>query len=113
MKVADRLPEAMSVFELAVDDPVHNQVAERNAARPSKEIERFLLKTDTWLDLAASLRIPPNLSLSDDHYEAIVVASGFGGAVAACRLAQAGVSVAVLKRGSAEYRVDALTARPH
>ena len=22
----------------------------------------------TWLDLAASLRIPPNLSLSDDHY---------------------------------------------
>jgi glycine/D-amino acid oxidase-like deaminating enzyme len=37
-------------------------------------------------------------ALTKDRYEAIVVGSGFGGAVAACRLAQAGVDLAVLAR---------------
>jgi cholesterol oxidase len=37
--------------------------------------------------------------LSRDAYEAVVIGSGFGGAVATCRLAQAGVDVALIERG--------------
>ncbi len=37
--------------------------------------------------------------LGRTRYEAVVVGTGFGGAAAACRLAQAGVEVAVLGRG--------------
>ena len=34
-----------------------------------------------------------------EYFEAIVIGTGFGGAVAACRLAEAGVNVCVLERG--------------
>jgi cholesterol oxidase len=37
--------------------------------------------------------------LPRDLYEAVVIGSSFGGAVAACRLAQAGIDVAVVERG--------------
>jgi cholesterol oxidase len=39
------------------------------------------------------------MSLGRHRYEAIVVGSGFGGAVATCRLAQAGLDVALIERG--------------
>jgi cholesterol oxidase len=39
------------------------------------------------------------MSLAKDSYDAIVVGSGFGGAVATCRLAQAGVHVGLIERG--------------
>ena len=46
----------------------------------------------TMVTSSGRRRIRPN-------YDAVVVGTGFGGAVAACRLAQAGLSVAVLERG--------------
>jgi len=39
-------------------------------------------------------------------YDAVVIGSGFGGAVAGCRLAQAGRSVAILERGRRYGRGD-------
>src|SRR6516164_10799558 len=34
-----------------------------------------------------------------EHYDAIVIGSGYGGSIAACRLARAGRKVALLERG--------------
>jgi cholesterol oxidase len=42
---------------------------------------------------------PPWKRKMRPSYDAVVIGSGFGGAVAACRLAHAGLSVAVLERG--------------
>lgn len=48
---------------------------------------------------AEQARWAPPERLARDDYQALVIGTGFGGAVAACRLAQAGVDVAVVERG--------------
>ena len=51
--------------------------------------------------------------MSNFDYDAIVLGSGFGGAITACRLAQAGYDVLILERGRrwqgfvGEQRADA------
>lgn len=47
--------------------------------------------------------------MSSEHVDAVIVGSGFGGAVAACRLAEAGQKVVVLERGR-EWATDELPA---
>ena len=44
-------------------------------------------------------RLARSLDALRPHYDAVIVGSGYGGGVAACRLARAGRSVAVLERG--------------
>ena len=41
-----------------------------------------------------------------DAYDVVVIGSGFGGAITACRLAQAGRSVCILERGKRWDKVD-------
>jgi cholesterol oxidase len=49
---------------------------------------------------------------SGEHYDAIVVGSGFGGSVTAYRLAKAGLQVCILERGKA-YPPGSFARRPH
>ena len=51
-------------------------------------------------------------SVSDTHFGAVIVGSGFGGSVTAYRLQQAGLSVCVLERGKA-YPPDSFPRAPH
>lgn len=44
--------------------------------------------------------------MSDRRYDAIVIGSGFGGGAAACRMAEAGMDVAILERGRRWERTD-------
>jgi cholesterol oxidase len=48
--------------------------------------------------------------MEDEHFDAVVVGSGFGGSVTACRLAEAGRRVLVLERGKA-YPPESRAAR--
>ncbi len=52
-----------------------------------------------------------NAPSSPEHFDAIVVGSGFGGAVTACRLAEAGERVCVVERGKA-YPPDSFPRSP-
>ena len=44
-------------------------------------------------------RLSQDVSTLESHYDVIVVGSGYGGSIAACRLARAGRSVALFERG--------------
>src|SRR5271165_3412967 len=52
-----------------------------------------------------------------EHYDVIVVGSGYGGSIAACRLSRAGRTVALFERGRelhpGEYPTSAEAALPH
>ncbi|MDZ8185038.1 MAG: GMC family oxidoreductase [Nostoc sp. ChiSLP02] len=49
--------------------------------------------------LAGSLAFPNRTRASDDYIDAVVIGSGFGGAIAALRLGQAGINTLILERG--------------
>ena len=50
--------------------------------------------------------------MTDSHFDAIVVGSGFGGSVTAYRLAEAGKTVCILGRGRA-YPPGSFTRSPY
>jgi cholesterol oxidase len=61
---------------------------------------QFLQTTASFsAGLAASLVYPRRTVASDNFVEAIVIGSGFGGAIAALRLGQAGVNTLIIERG--------------
>lgn len=49
--------------------------------------------------LAGSFAFPNRTRASDDYIDAVVIGSGFGGAIAALRLGQAGINTLILERG--------------
>ena len=58
-----------------------------------------------------SERLSRNISSLKPRYDAVVVGSGYGGGVAACRLSRCGLKVAVLERGR-EYAPGEFPAGP-
>src|SRR6516162_8672170 len=46
-----------------------------------------------------AITIDESISIMKDIYDVVVIGSGFGGAINACRLSQAGRSVCILERG--------------
>lgn len=68
-------------------------------ARPPTEATGGPLPTDNaGVGGLASPRVPGSAA-PRPHYQAIVIGSGFGGAVTACRLGEAGIDTLVLERG--------------
>lgn len=61
---------------------------------------QFIQTTATFsAGLAASLVYPHRTRAADEFTEAIVIGSGFGGAIAALRLGQSGINTLVIERG--------------
>jgi cholesterol oxidase len=54
----------------------------------------------------------PKAMSTPEHFDAVIVGSGFGGSVMACRLAEAGLSVCLLERGKA-YPPGSFPRSPH
>jgi cholesterol oxidase len=69
-------------------------------SHPNYKRRQFLQNTALFsASLTASLVYPRQAKATDDFVEAIVIGSGFGGAIAALRLGQAGVNTLVIERG--------------
>ncbi len=64
--------------------------------------------SDGIVETGSATEVSP---MSDEHFDAVVVGSGFGGSVTAYRLAEAGMSVCLLERGKA-YPPDSFPRSP-
>jgi cholesterol oxidase len=72
------------------------KIAFRIAGDPRLDFHPYCLdKTLLWEKNARANKIP----VSSEHFDAVVIGSGFGGSVTSYRLAEAGLSVCVLERG--------------